>query len=58
MPKFIYVFDDNARSILMDMQLEILKDDKENSIYVFVSDGKETFSADGISYVVSDTLTF
>lgn len=58
MANFIYVFNEEARDKLLDMQFKMLKSDKNNHIYIFVNDGKGNFSIDDISYVLSNTLTF
>lgn len=55
---FIYVFDEDARDKLLDMNYKLLKRDEKNHIYVFVNEGREAFALDGISHILSDTITF
>lgn len=58
MTNFIYVFDENAKNKLLDMQFKMLKADDKNNIYIFVNEGRKNFAIDDISYVMSNTLTF
>ena len=55
---FIYVFDEEARDKLLDMNYKLLKRDEKNHIYVFVNERREVFALDGISHILSDTITF
>lgn len=55
---FIYVFDEDARDKLLDMNYKLLKRDEKNHIYVFVNEDREVFALDGISHILSDTITF
>lgn len=55
---FIYVFDEEARDKLLDMNYKLLKRDEKNHIYVFVNENREVFALDGISHILSDTITF
>lgn len=55
---FIYVFDEDARDKLLDMNYKLLKRDEKNHIYVFVNEDREVFTLDGISHILSDTITF
>lgn len=56
--KFIYVFDESAKSKLLGAGFVLLKEDVDNSIYVFHLDGNLTFANEDVSYVLSDTLSF
>lgn len=56
--KFIYVFDESAKSKLLGAGFVLLKEDVDNSIYVFHFDGNLTFANEDVSYVLSDTLSF
>lgn len=58
MTNFIYVFDENAKNKLLDMQFKMLKADAKNNVYIFVNEGQKNFAIDDISYVMSNTLTF
>lgn len=55
---FIYVFDEDARDKLLDMNYKLLKRDEKNHIYVFVNEDHEAFALDDISHILSDTITF
>lgn len=55
---FIYVFTREARDVLLARGYQLLKSDERNSRYVFVNRLGETFSCEGISYILGDTLTF
>lgn len=55
---FIYVFDEDARDKLLDMNYKLLKRDEKNHIYVFVNEDHEVFALDDISHILSDTITF
>lgn len=55
---FIYVFDESAKSKLLGAGFVLLKEDVDNSIYVFHFDGNLTFANEDVSYVLSDTLSF
>lgn len=55
---FIYVFDEGAKDKLLDMDYKLLKRDEKNHIYVFINESCEVFALDGVSYILSDTITF
>lgn len=55
---FIYVFDEGAKDKLLDMDYKLLKRDEKNHIYVFINESREVFALDGVSYILSDTITF
>lgn len=55
---FIYVFDEDARDKLLDMNYKLLKRDEKNHIYVFINEGQELLALGDISYILSNTITF
>lgn len=58
MSNFVYVFDEDAKKKMLELQFELLKADSKNHIYVFVNDGHKNFAMDDISCIMSDVLTF
>lgn len=58
MEKFIYVFSEEERNILLSMQYELLKSDSARHIYVFINNDSQKIACDGVRYALSDTLTF
>ena len=56
--RFIYVFDEAAKSRLLEAGFVLLKEDTDNSVYIFHFDGSISFAYDDIGYVMSDTLSF
>lgn len=58
MSKFIYVFGEDAKNILLSENYTLLKSDKKNNIYVFENKPGQCFSFNNISFALSDTLTF
>lgn len=58
MEKFLYVFDKDARDILLAANYTMLKSDERNGVYVFANKMGMTFSAQNITVVPSNTLTF
>ena len=56
--KFIYVFDAQAKSALINAGFVLLKEDSDSSVYIFQFDGNIAFDKDNISYFLSNTLTF
>ena len=56
--KFIYVFDETAKSKLLEAGFVLLKEDLDNSIYVFRFNGDLTFASEDVTYVLSDTISF
>lgn len=55
---FLYVFGDEGRDILLSKQYELLKSDKAKQIYVFLNKDEQNFACDGVTYALSNTLTF
>lgn len=58
MENFIYVFDENARDQLLSKGCEMLEQNNEKHIFVFLNTGNLKFEDEDIRYVLSDTLTF
>lgn len=58
MENFIYVFDENARDQLLSRGFEMLGQNNEKHIFVFLNTGNLNFEDEDIRYVLSDTLTF
>lgn len=58
MRHFIYVFDQEARDWLLEMNYELFKSDDANRVYVFLNREHQDFEQMNISYILSDTLTF
>lgn len=58
MENFIYVFDESARDQLLSMGCEMLGQNNEKHIFVFLNTGNLNFEYGDIRYVLSDTLTF
>lgn len=56
--KFIYVFSSADKDKLVKAGLTLLKEDTNNSIYVFGKNNSLTFALADVSYVETDTLTF
>lgn len=58
MKKFLYVFTEHDRDILLTMQYNLLKSDKASGVYIFISPDDEQIIPPDVQYVQSDTLTF
>lgn len=58
MDNFIYVFSTADRDKLLGGGFLLLREDADNSIYVFRADDKLCFLLSDISYLTSNTLTF
>lgn len=58
MGKFIYVFTERERDVLLNAGFVLLKKDSANSIYVFVYNNDLRFALNDMSYIETDTLTF
>ncbi|WP_298652344.1 hypothetical protein [uncultured Eubacterium sp.] len=58
MENFIYVFDENARDQLLSRGCEMLGQNSEKHIFVFLNTGNLNFEYGDIRYVLSNTLTF
>ena len=58
MDKFIYVFSAADRDMLLGGGFLMLREDRDNGVYVFLADSSMAFMLNDISYLTSDTLTF
>lgn len=56
--KFIYVFSEGDRDLLLDKQYALMKSDDQNGVFIFINVGQQEFAHNDISFVLSDTLTF
>lgn len=65
--KFVYVMDEGSKKELLEKGFSLLKEDKENSVFVFEnkvleeegSDGKVCFDLGvDVPHILSDVLTF
>lgn len=55
---FIYVFSSAAKDELLAAGFVLLKEDDDNSLYIFKADDALTFTLNDASYAMSDTLSF
>lgn len=62
MEKFIYVFGEMERDKLLEAGYQMLKEDRAQSLFIFLNKNQLEFSADDIlsdmTYVRTNTLTF
>lgn len=59
MPKFIYVFNEDACDKLISMGYTLMKADINKHTFIFVNNKEQLlFTHDDIKYALSDTLTF
>ncbi len=56
--KFIYVFNLEARDKLLAENYRMLKCDERQNIFIFENKENCNFAAIGVSYILSDTLSF
>lgn len=56
--KFIYVFGEESRDVLLANEYKLLKSDARNNIYVFENKSETKLSLKKMDYALSDTLTF
>lgn len=60
--KFICVFTDEAKTLLLQNGFRLLKEDVHNKMYVFENNERRSermsFALDQVSYILTDTLTF
>ena len=61
---FIYVMREADRDKMLELGYRLIKGDEKNSVWAFDNDGRMNFSSGeevskaGISYILSDVLTF
>ena len=58
MNRFIYVFGEESRDVLLANNYTLLKSDTKNNIYVFENKSETKLSFEKMNYALSDTLTF
>lgn len=58
MGRFLYVFSEDARDKLLSRKFEMIKEDNQNNIFIFLNQSDLVFSVNDISYIESNTLTF
>lgn len=62
MEKFIYVFGEMERDCLIKAGYKLLKEDKSQSLFIFLNKDQLDFSTDdtlsGMTYARTNTLTF
>ena len=56
--KFIYVFDEDARNLMLKAGFVLLRGDVKNGIYVFANDNRLQFSFNGMEHIVTNTMSF
>lgn len=56
--KFIYVFGEEAKEMLLAKKYTLLKSDIKNNIYVFENKPEQCFDVKDIVYTLSDILTY
>jgi hypothetical protein len=56
--KLIYVFDEAAKSKLLEAGFVLLKEDLKGSVYIFHYDEVLKDACAGLEYVISDVLSF
>lgn len=62
MKKFLYVYTEEARDVLLKANFKLLKTDSRAGIYIFENQSEQNstqqFALNNISYIPSDVLTF
>lgn len=58
MENFIYVFDEKTRDQLLSRGCEMMGQNNEKHIFVFLNTGNLNFEDEDIRYVLSNALTF
>ena len=58
-PAFIYVFKEADRDKLLSLRYELVKNDENSHIYIFLNNKTDIdFSCKDINFALSDILTF
>lgn len=55
---FIYVFSEDDKTALLKSNYKLVKEDKNQNVYVFENKDRLLFDFNQIKYVQSDILTF
>ena len=58
MYKFIYAISREASDLLVAQGFRLIKEDKNNNIYIFENDEKKSFNFSTGNFAFSDILTF
>ena len=58
MKHFIYVFSEDDKTTLLKSNYKLVKEDKNQNVYVFENKDRLLFDFNQIKYVQSDILTF
>lgn len=58
MGRFIYVFDEESKDILLNKGFELVKNDEPQHMYVFANSDTLCFDLNDVPLAYSDTLTF
>lgn len=56
MPRFIYVFCEEAKKKLLEADFTLLKEDAKNKLYIFANTGRIPFTDEDYAYLLTDTL--
>lgn len=56
--RFIYVFSEPDKQLLVGLGYRLLKEDNNNSMYIFENNNTLCFSKDEVKFVYSDVLSF
>ena len=57
--KFIYVFDETSRDVMLKAGFTLLASDAKNKVFVFARDSANGyFSFEGMDHILSNTLSF
>lgn len=57
MKKFVYVFSEKDRDMLLERGIKLVQSDEEKKFYIFVNEPAVNFALGNTSFVLSDTLT-
>ena len=58
MPGFIYVFSEEDKNKLLEMNYILLKEDKMKPLFIFANDASCRFESLDINFFLSNTITF
>lgn len=58
MEKFIYVFNIEDKEVLLGLGYNLLKEDMDKDIYIFLNKETLTFDKTTVRYALSNMLTF
>lgn len=55
---FLYVMNAESRDMLLDLGYELLKENSDKTLWVFINKSEKSFDTFDVPAVVSDVLTF